>query len=169
MRGFYENHEQLLVWLSVLPSGLVIGHRFFFPDREEGRIVQFAGYLSIATIFIYLGLLLRTLFLFLTDTLGLKVAQIIVAIVVIGLGVAAHKFKRRNQRLYGVCEIIFGSTSAIGIASGLSSTGVLFSRWAALAGCVYVVARGLNNCTEAREKAMAKLAENYDPAVPFLD
>jgi hypothetical protein len=91
-------------------------------------------------------------FEFLIRTFGLHQAQAIVGVLVISAGFAAHRLKRNHQQLYGFVEVCFGATSAISIAAGMSPGQALFSRWTALAGCTYVVARGLNNMSDASKQ-----------------
>jgi hypothetical protein len=77
----------------------------------------------------------------------------IAGIVVLALGYVAHWFKRKNQLWYGRVEVIFGLGSALSIAYAAKSGFELSDHWATLAGCIYVVARGQNNQTEAATKA----------------
>ena len=72
-------------------------------------------------------------------------------------GVLAHWFKQKDPLFYGHIKIFYGTASAVGIAAGLSPREALFSRWVALAGSAYVVARGLNNWSES----LTKYPERY--------
>jgi hypothetical protein len=92
------------------------------------------------------------LFPYYADKFGLHRLQAIIAAGVVGIGLLAHYFKKKNQYLYGLVEITFGAGSAVSISVGMTPGVVLFSRWAALAACAYVVARGANNVSEARTK-----------------
>lgn len=147
----------LLANVFALLLGLLGAWLVFNPTGRGGvtkgfRLRFFLVCAAFAEIVAFLGYGIRSIFSFLIRALGLQIAQLVVAATVVFLGIAAHRFKKWNQQLYGIGEIIFGGTSAIGVASGLSSSQVLFSRWAALAGCAYVVARGLNNVSEASAK-----------------
>jgi cell division protein FtsW (lipid II flippase) len=53
--------------------------------------------------------------------LGPHLAQITIGVVVILVGIFAHWFKRRNQRWYGIVEVIFGIISAFSVAFAMSS------------------------------------------------
>jgi hypothetical protein len=92
------------------------------------------------------------LFASLERGIGSYASRILVSVVVILLGVGAYYFKRYSQLWYGSVEVIVGAASGISIAIGLRPNESMFSRWAALAGCVYVIARGLNNISDARIK-----------------
>jgi hypothetical protein len=96
----------------------------------------------------YLG----RLFTGLVHRLGLQLAQIVVCIGIVGIGVGAHFFKKKYQFWYGVVEVCFAVATAINIAGRLSPGQQLLSQWTALAGCAYVVARGLNNIAESKAK-----------------
>jgi hypothetical protein len=70
-----------------------------------------------------------------------------IAVAVVFIGIAAHLFKRKNQILYGQVEVAIGAASAFTIAAGIKPAEA-FSRWVALVGCAYVVARGFNNWSD---------------------
>lgn len=91
---------------------------------------------------------------------GLHGTQSAIAVAVLALGGAAYWFKRWNVYWYGVTEVTFGVGSAISISSGMNLNGILFDRWAALAGAAYVIARGLNNISEGRKSADARRVPN---------
>jgi hypothetical protein len=97
------------------------------------------------------------LFPYYADKFGLHRLQAFIAAGVVGIGLLAHYFKKRNQYLYGLVEIAFGAGSALSISIGMTPGDILFSRWAALAGCAYVVARGANNLSEAKAKELPRL------------
>jgi hypothetical protein len=94
--------------------------------------------------------ILRTL----TRLLGLYGMRAFIAILVIGFGVAAYWWKRKSQRSYGIGEVIFGSIAAVFITFGISPERSLFSQWVGLGGAAYIIARGLNNVSEATEKTV---------------
>lgn len=70
-----------------------------------------------------------------------------IATMVVSAGVLAHFFKRKNQIRYGQVEVIIGALSAFKVAEGINPAEA-FSRWAALVGCSYFIARGLNNWSD---------------------
>jgi hypothetical protein len=82
---------------------------------------------------------------------GLHATQILVSIAIVGIGVAAHFFKRWNQGLYGLVEMVFAAASAFGVARVLTPQKLLLAQWATLGGFAYVVSRGLGNVWEYRQ------------------
>ncbi len=101
---------------------------------------------------------------FIARKLGLRTTQFLIALVVIIVGFLAHSFKKRSQYLYGLVEVAFGASSALAVAVVMPLTTIVFSRWAALLGCAYIVARGANNLSDAISKAEAlrKASEPID-------
>jgi hypothetical protein len=85
---------------------------------------------------------------------GLYGAQGGVALLVVLVGFAAHRFKQKRQRWYGLTEVAFGAVSGVSICFRLAPGASMFSQWAALVGCTYVIARGLNNIAEAKMKGI---------------
>jgi hypothetical protein len=81
--------------------------------------------------------------------LRFMMVRVALAIVIIAIGAGAHVFKSRNRLRYGQTEVLFGGASAVKIATGMHPGESLFSQWVALAGAAYVVARGLNNWSDA--------------------
>ncbi len=49
---------------------------------------------------------------------------------------------------YGIAEIAFGGISSIVVVAGLTPGEIILSRWTALVGAAYVIARGLGNASE---------------------
>ena len=82
---------------------------------------------------------------------GLHVTQILVSVIIIGLGVTAHFFKRWHQGLYGLVEMIFAAAAVFGVARTLTAQKLLLAQWATLAGFAYVVARGWGNVWDYRQ------------------
>jgi hypothetical protein len=81
--------------------------------------------------------------------LQFMMVRVALAVVIIAIGAGAHVFKSRNKLRYGQTEVLFGGASAVKIATGMRPGESLFSQWVALAGAAYVVARGLNNWSDA--------------------
>ncbi len=73
------------------------------------------------------------------------------------LGWTAHWFKLRNQIWYGAIEVVFGMISGFDISADFSINRPLAPQFAALIGCAYVIARGLNNVDEGRVKLLTAL------------
>jgi hypothetical protein len=71
---------------------------------------------------------------------------------VINMGVVAHQFKKQNQLWYGVVEVIFGAAYGFSTAFSIKPLDQGFGRWATLVGCTYIIARGLNNISEAKAR-----------------
>jgi len=84
--------------------------------------------------------------------IGLYPARATVAVIAIFLGVVAHKFKQSNQFWYGMVEWLFGAAGAINLVVRLGKEQTIISQWASLGACAYVMARGLNNISEAKAK-----------------
>jgi hypothetical protein len=77
--------------------------------------------------------------------------RLLLALLVISLGAGAHAFKKKNKLRYGQSEVVVGILFASSVASGMTPGQSLFSRWVALAGAAYVVARGLGNWSDELE------------------
>lgn len=111
-----------------------------------GILMLIAGILEYA---IWLG---PKVFAFVYRVVGPYGAQGGTAVLVFVCGIAAHWFKRKNQRWYGRVEVLVGALSGIRICFSLAPHTSMFSQSVALVGCAYVIARGLNNITEANGK-----------------
>ena len=98
----------------------------------------------------------RPVFDYLIDRLGTHGTQVVIGTGICLMGFGAHAFKKHNQFLYGVVEVIFGGSSAFAVALGISSRSATPSQWATLVGCAYVIARGLNNVSDAKMAALVK-------------
>jgi hypothetical protein len=84
----------------------------------------------------------------------------LIGVFVILFGCSAHLFKMKNKLRYGQCEMLFGAVSAASIAGGLTTQDTL-SQWVGLAGSAYVVARGLNNWSEALNEKWMKNKDGF--------
>ena len=91
---------------------------------------------------------------FLARVLGLYGMRCVVLGAVIGFGFCAHFWKRKHQYTYGVGELIFACMATAFIAFRIIPGQSVLSQWVALGGAAYVIARGLNNVSEAKEKAI---------------
>jgi hypothetical protein len=76
---------------------------------------------------------------------------------VLGVGTVIHVFKRINQLWYGITEIIFGAATMYRVAETWPQGGTMATQWVAVIAGAYIVARGLNNCQEARIKSGSAL------------
>ena len=90
---------------------------------------------------------------FLEQRIGIQRTQYVIAASVVSAGITAHFFRKAHRLLYGLIEVAFAGIAAIRISPHLQPQQILFTQWVALVGCAYVVARGLNNVSEARRKA----------------
>jgi len=79
--------------------------------------------------------------------LGLRKIQYLVTATVLMMGIAAYKYKKSYQRLYGFTEIVFGLVACI-IATRHVNPDKFFPTLATLGGCIYIVARGCTNFAE---------------------
>jgi hypothetical protein len=93
----------------------------------------------------------------LTPHIGFRGVQTLVSLAILGAGVFAFWFKRKRQLWYALFEVAFGSASGVNISFSTAHSGPLFAQWAAMVGCAYVIARGLNNFAEAKDKEAAIL------------
>jgi hypothetical protein len=92
---------------------------------------------------------------FFVSIFGLHLTQLLAAALVIVLGWLAHRFKSWNKPWYGYVEVAVAAVSAIAVVSRLNLAAIdvgslTLAQYATLVGAAYVVARGLNNITEAK-------------------
>jgi hypothetical protein len=111
---------------------------------------------AIVLVAISLGRLARTkgpaLYAMTSRAIGPHLTQFIIGASVVFIGFAAHWFKGKSQRWYGRVEVLFGIASGFSIALNLSADHAWLPQGATLVGCAYVIARGLNNSSEAKAK-----------------
>jgi len=86
--------------------------------------------------------------------LGAHLSQFIIGLFIATMGFVAHRFKQRNQRWYGMVEVMIGIVSGFSIAFGMVPSHVVLAQWASLIGCSYVIARGLNNVSDAKARVL---------------
>ena len=73
------------------------------------------------------------------------------------LGVGAHRFKKLNKALYGVSEVVFAVLYAMNNASRIDpSKPDQEVVWVSILGSAYIVARGMNNISDAAEERQKK-------------
>jgi len=90
----------------------------------------------------------------LVELIGAYKAQDSIAVVVVATGFGAAWFKRKSQKWYGFVEIGFGIISGFSIALNMTIITAALPQWASLVGCAYVIARGLNNVSDAEKVAL---------------
>lgn len=86
----------------------------------------------------------------LVGVVGVYYAQLVVASIIVTIGIGASYFKRWNQLWYGLVEMGFGASYAFATALKADPSHLIQSQWTTLAGCAYIVARGLNNAMDAK-------------------
>lgn len=97
--------------------------------------------------------LVKPLAVFLMQAIGLRTFQLVIATGAVILGYAAHAFKQRNKKLYGRCEVVFAILYAIKSSDSIDGTRLnQLALWTAVLGSMYVVARGLNNISDAKKE-----------------
>jgi len=99
-------------------------------------------------------------FHFVTGAVGLHSTQFIVAMLVVAAGFGAHRFKQTSKLFYGYSEVAFGVLSAVLVVTRINFVAAEFrslslAQYGTLVGCAYVVARGLNNISEAKQEKTA--------------
>jgi len=135
--GFGVTRSERIRRLSVeIIASILIGALVLFASRFGGR-----GY--------------RELNRFANGSLVIS----IIGSMTLAAGYVAHWFKQKYQRIYGRVEMAFGTVSAYAIAAAFAPERAMLPQCASLIGCAYVIARGLNNISEADAKAIAALME----------
>ncbi len=127
-------------------------------DRNEqaSLLLQFLSLLTcIAFIFISKFHLFGNFFIGVAEVTGLHGAQFLTGVGVLLMGCLAHWFKQKSQAWYGWLEVLFGLSYGFTVAFGIRPGEPMFGHWATLVGCVYIIARGLNNQSDAKRKLLA--------------
>jgi hypothetical protein len=136
----------------LLQKGLSVGERFerlfhkLFRNLLS-RSALLSSLTGIVTVILQFGVL-KAVSRFKGDSV--RYSPVLIALLVLAVGRAAFLFKRKAQRLYGICEVVFGVLSAYQIAAGLKLQEAFFARWAALVGAIYVVSRGFSNYSDGK-------------------
>jgi hypothetical protein len=91
-------------------------------------------------------------FNYLVHTVGPYSTKVFISGLVIAAGVGAYWFKRQNAYLYGLTEVVFGSSATIAVTFRISPNQSMLAQWITLIGCAYVIARGLSNMASAQTK-----------------
>jgi hypothetical protein len=122
------NRPPLLSYLKYLNASLAV-------------VSSFGG----AIIALLLNRYAGAMFGFLGAGIGAHIAQLLIAAVILVLGCLAYLFRNVNRVLYGAAEVTFSASMAFLITSNMPPMNPTISQWNTLAGCVYVVVRGLTN------------------------
>ncbi len=147
--------RDMIQWVFLVAYVFFVAALLTFPFRRKNTPFwkDFVIAVPIAAIGLVSMVALRSFIDNATDwVFRLHGGNLILGTVAIGLGVTIFVFKKKSQLWYGVLELIFGAFSASAVASGMNTSGAMFSHWVALAGSVYVVARGLNNISDHIEE-----------------
>jgi hypothetical protein len=151
--------ELALLVVATIVGGLVARHIFprisDTPGAKKSRpwsrlAVPFVSFLTVLVAFLMMGHG-EQIFHTSINEFGLHMTQVVVSITIIGTGVAAYFFKRWNQGLYGLVEMIFAAAAVFGVARTLTPQKLLLAQWATLGGFAYVVARGWGNVWDYRQ------------------
>lgn len=156
-----------LIYEFVPPSSLI-------PKTTVALIVKWPEVIVIAALALVAGLLLRfrkaiSASWFVADWArnNLVAAAIIIAVFSVLVGITLAVWKRRQQFVYGVGEVVVGAFSAFATALFLWPNGEL-SKFVTLASAVYVVSRGVNNVADAieREEGIERLKSTVEHTPP---
>ena len=148
--------ESVLLVIATIVGTLVARHSMprssDTPNANKpGRLARLAApFASFVAVFVAFRMMRHgeKMFHASINEFGLHVTQILVSIAIVGIGVAAHFFKRWNQGLYGLVEMGFAAAAVFGVASTLTAQKLLLAQWATLGGFAYVVSRGSDNVWE---------------------
>jgi len=81
------------------------------------------------------------------------------ASLVIVLGCGAWYFKKTCQGWYGFVEVLFAFVAALSIVRDMNEKSEYFAHGASLAGCVYIVSRGLSNIEKPLKRYLKRRME----------
>ena len=96
----------------------------------------------------------RQIFYAFTRAVGVQPAQGVLAVATIGFAVGAFEFKRRHLWWYATIETAFGVVAVFTVSKGIHPASWSLVQLVSLAGCVYVIVRGLGNFAEARRRKL---------------
>ncbi len=124
---------------------------------ERGSLLLYVFSISVAAIgvnyaFTWRGVIVAYLY----ENIGSYWTKAIISSSVLATGWIAYRFKKKRQILYGLCEVIFAATSAVHVVGRLAPGMEVPVQWGALIGFAYVVARGLGNISDGKEKLFQK-------------
>lgn len=83
---------------------------------------------------------------------GMQPAQGILAVGTIGFAFGVFEFKRKHLWWYAIVETAFGFVSVFTVSIRIHPASWSLVQLISLAGCVYIIVRGLGNFVEARRK-----------------
>jgi len=162
----------LVVWVTAEKSGEILEKEPSYDGKEERkrdiRIAKATGALTIGLAIVFSNLnwtLVADYYKLAAGAIGLHRLQLLFGSAVCGAGFGAHKFKQRKQWLYGFVEVWIGGLSCFAISLSMSPEKLDLARWASLIGAGYVIARGLNNMSDANKKRDAAVSEAKFEAV----
>lgn len=166
--------QGLLILLALLPVA-VTGVRDFRKGALVGkrrlRFWIYAAFQIVACASVLNWGKAPQIFHFLTSTLGLHAAQILVSIIVLFAGWCVHTLRQWSKLYFGMMQIGFGVVSAVVVVSAVNLTSINLSnvslaQLVTLLGCVFVIGRGLTDCHEARHPKESAVASDKVTAYP---
>lgn len=157
------------VWLALLMAGLML--IFLIAILRHGlqtgqitkRQLPLYAFAVVGAVVSFFGIAAvdapAKVFHFITTAVGLHATQVLVAVVVITAGFGAHRFKQASKLLYGYHEILFGVLSSVLVVSRINFAAIEFrnlslAQYGTLVGAAYVVGRGFNNVSEAKQEKL---------------
>jgi hypothetical protein len=157
-------------WILMIAFGAILSlsnqlvMRALVTSNRRDAIVGFAVN-GIAIVIVFALLIYgESAFDRLSGEIGVHAAQGLAAIGVVAVGSLAAYFKKKRLLWFGTVEVFFGAATAVKVASGLTPGQIILSQWTALLGAAYIVARGLDNISDARAQVLAPLRQTSRPA-----
>lgn len=99
-----------------------------------------------------------------SQKLGLKIAQALIGLGVTAIGILSHLLKLWKQSIYGIIEVFVGFSTAFIVSATIDVNHLELAKWATLAGAAYVIARGLGNYADGKKSAVPAVRESAAPA-----
>jgi hypothetical protein len=179
---FFRRHEMKLTNALLLLSTsktmeliwaifFLVGFLIIFRLKAEGKISEKVFRIAV-TVLQGVGAIISTVyasdasknfyrmmehaFEWVVHKVGLELTQLLVAAAITGIGVSAYWFKVKTKKWYGRVEVIVGFLSAVFVAGSLGPNKLDLAKWSTLAGCAYVIARGLGNYYDAKKEEIEK-------------
>ena len=157
----------ILVWRWEREFGRIDGSqepRNYWRDFRNGILAVF-GITVLVCMSTLVGPYARHGMNFALNLVGLRLIQLFVGLTVILIGGILYIFKHLNLKWYGRVEVIFAAATAIITARQITDQTNWLLVMATLGGCVYVVARGFSNTSEAKLKALIEQNKKRDKEI----
>jgi hypothetical protein len=144
-----------LGWYQCLVS-LLQGNVYHLQMKLKPSLNNFRKHPKLALLFLFaLAVNVASLIVsppFKNPSFKLYVEQGAVVLAVIVVGVLAFEFRERARYEYGFTELVVASFTALQIAIRTPFGHELLGQWTSLAGCVYVIVRGMANMSDANKE-----------------